>query len=428
MNLKHIRAASLAALVASSAVVSTPVFAANDAMIELLKVLRDNGTITDEAFNLLKNSAAADEERTDAKIEETAEKKLASVNTISEKLKWAEKIKLKGDLRLRREAQELDPENGSDSTRERYRIRARLAAEAQVIDNVKVGIGLATGGNGRASARSTNQSLDDNFGTKSIDLDLAYAEWAINNNIKVVGGKFERKDYLWAPTDMLWDGDINPEGVSANFNFDNSLGNSYANVGHWILEEESSLTDDPTLSYLQVGHKFKSGNFFGNVAGIYYNFDNLSDTSGVYSEVNTNSANNFDSLSFSAEVGMKDLFIAGKQVSIFTDYIMNDESGVDEDSGLAIGFKFGDAKVKDRHQWMFKYVNVDLEQDAFISTYPDSDRFGGATGVDSHEFEFQYGLAKNVTLGLDYYDSEIDRPLSDDDEEKLLQIDLVTKF
>ena len=395
-------------------------------MIELLKVLRDNGTITDEAYNLLKNSAAADEERTDAKIEETAEKKLASVNKVSENLKWAEKIKLKGDLRLRRESSKDEPENASNSTRERYRLRARLAAEAKVTDSVKVGIGLATGGEGRSTARSTNQSLDNNFGTKSIDLDLAYAEWAINNNIKVVGGKFKRKEYLWTPTDMLWDGDINPEGVSANLNFDNSLGNSYANVGHWILEEESGLTDDPTLSYLQLGHKFKSGNFFANVAGIYYNFDNLSDTADL--NFSTTTVNNLDSYGFSAELGMKDIFIAGKQVSIFTDYIMNDESGVDEDTGVAVGFKFGDAKVKDRHQWQFKYVNVDLEQDAFLASYPDSDRFGGDTGVESHEFEFKYGLAKNIHLGLDYYDSERDSPSFDDDEEKLFQADIVFKY
>ena len=103
MNITHIRAASLAALLASTAVVSTPAFAVNDAMIELLKVLRDNGTITDEAYSLLKNSAAADEERTDAKIEETAESKLAAVNKVSDSLKWAEKIKFKGDLRLRRQ-------------------------------------------------------------------------------------------------------------------------------------------------------------------------------------------------------------------------------------------------------------------------------------------------------------------------------------
>ena len=97
MNLKLIRATSLAALVATGVLVSTPAVAANDAMLELLKVLRDNGTISDEAYSLLKNSAQADAERTDAKIEETAEKKLASVNTVSDKLKWAEKIKFKGD-------------------------------------------------------------------------------------------------------------------------------------------------------------------------------------------------------------------------------------------------------------------------------------------------------------------------------------------
>ena len=252
MNLKYIRVVTIAALLAFTG----PVLAANDAMVELLKVLRDNGTISDEAFSLLKNSAAADAERTNAKIEETAEEKLASVNKISDKLKWAEKIKLKGDLRLRRQYEEADPENGDSQSRERYRYRLRLGAEAKVTDEVKVGLGFASGGD---DARSTNETLDDGFSTKDARLDYAFAEWKPADWVSVVGGKFKRKAYLWAPTDLIWDGDINPEGVSVHLQADNSFGTAYGNAGHWILEEYSSDSDDPTLTYAQVGTQVQIG-------------------------------------------------------------------------------------------------------------------------------------------------------------------------
>ena len=441
MILKQVRAITVIALLACGTVLSSPVFAANEAMMELLKVLHENGTIDDATYGLLKNSAAADAERTDAKIEETAEQKLASVNKISDKLKWAERIKLKGDLRLRWENEENDPEVGETTNRERYRYRLRVGADAEVNDKVKVGVGIASGGRGSndandsGNARSTNQNFDGNFGTKSLDLDYAYAQWKATDNITVIGGKFKRKPFLWTPTDMLWDSDINPEGVSAHGELKNSLGTTYANFGYWILDEFDSASasgdsDDVNLTYFQIGQKFKSGNFFGNVAGIYYNFDNLSDATGGTNGISfgTTTVNDLDSFGLSAEVGMKDFLIAGKQVSVFADYVNNDESGVDEDTGIAIGFKFGDKKVKQRHQWQIKYVNVDLEQDAFLASYPDSDRFGGSTGVKAHEIALKYGLAKNVYLGLDYYDSEIDAPGLDDDEQELLQIDLVTKF
>lgn len=429
MNLKLIRATSLAALVTTGVFVSTPAVAANDAMMELLKVLRDNGTISDEAYSLLKNSAQADAERTDAKIEETAEEKLASVNKVSDKLKWAEKIKFKGDLRLRRQYEEADPEMGEKQSRERYRYRLRLGAEAQVHDEVKVGLGFASGSD---DARSTNETLDDGFSTKDARLDYAFAEWKPTEWASVIGGKFKRKPYLWQPTDLLWDGDINPEGVSVHLHTDNSFGTAYGNAGHWILEEYSSDSDDPTLTYAQVGHKFKSGRFFGNVAGTYYSFDGLEDEPSIVGSggnntlVGGNYMYDYDAIGLSAEAGIKDVFIPGKIFAVFGDFVKNDDS--DEDKGRALGFKFGDKKVKEKGTWQFKYINADLEADAFPDFLPDSDRLGGNTGVESNEVVFKYAIAKNIILALDYYDSEQDAPGLDDDEEKVLQTDILFKF
>lgn len=442
MNIKYIRTTVSVVLLAFAFTITSPVFAANDAMMELLKVLHENGTIDDATYGLLKNSAQADEERTAAKIEDTAEEKLASVKKMSDKLKWAEKIKLKGDLRLRRQYSESDPEVGDKSSRERYRYRLRLGAEGEVTDKVKVGLGLASGGD---DPRSTNETLDDTFETKDIRLDYAFAEWKATDWLDVVGGKFKRKKYLWNPTDLLWDGDINPEGVSAHLHSKNSFGTAYANAGHWILDEFRGVSDDPTLTYAQIGHKFKSGNFFGNVAGTYYSFDGYDiandDNTGSSGELGEHSSGgntivtvgtedryafDYDSLGLSAELGVKDVIMPGKIIAVFGDYIKNDDS--DEDTGRAIGFKFGDKKVKSAGTWQFKYINADLEGDAFPDIFPDSDRLGGQTGVKSNEFVFKYAIAKNIILALDYYDSEQDLPGEDDDEEKIFQSDISFKF
>ena len=113
-------------------------------------------------------------------------------------------------------------------------------------------------------------------------------------------------------------------------------------------------------------------------------------------------------------------------MAVFGDYIKNDEG--DEDTGRAIGIKIGDKKVKNAHTWQFKYINVDLEGDAFPDIFPDSDRLGGQTGVKSNEFVFKYAIAKNIIMALDYYDSEQDLPGEDDDKEKILQTDISFKF
>lgn len=59
------------------ALCASPVFASNDAIKELLKVLRDNGTISEQAYSVLKNSVDADAERTHAEMEKTTDQRLA---------------------------------------------------------------------------------------------------------------------------------------------------------------------------------------------------------------------------------------------------------------------------------------------------------------------------------------------------------------
>lgn len=428
MKFKHIRATALGAVAACGMLFSGMTLAANDSMVELLKVLRDNGTISAEAYSVLANSAKADQERTDAKIDEVAEKKVASVKKTTDKLKWAENFKLKGDMRLRYQSEQLD-DPGDDDDRNRFRYRYRLGIEGNVNEQIKIGAGLASGGD---DPRSTNETFDDQFSTKDVRLDYAFAEYKPTEWLSAVGGKFKRKGYLWNSTDLLWDGDIRPEGFAVHLNFDNSLGTAYGNAGIYVLDEFSDESD-PNMYYAQIGQKWKSGQFFGNAAATIYQFDRLEGKAALdefSAGTNTIDASgnymfDYDSFSLSAEAGMKDVFLGDKMVAIFADYIKNSDS--DEDTGYAVGFKFGDKKVKKLHDWQFKYIYADLEEDAWLDFLPDSDRLGGATGVESNEFAFKYGLGKNVYLGLDYYDSE-SQISGDDEDQDLLQTDLVFKF
>jgi hypothetical protein len=71
-----------------------------------------------------------------------------------------------------------------------------------------------------------------------------------------------------------------------------------------------------------------------------------------------------------------------------------------------------------------------LERDSWPDFLPDSDFYGGGTNAKGHEYEISLGIGKNVTLGLDYYNTEIIRAHSDQSSEaaKLLQLDFVLKF
>jgi phosphate-selective porin OprO and OprP len=63
MRDKKILSLFSAASLGCATIASAPALADNEAMLELLKVLRDNGTITRQAYEQLVNAARADEEK-----------------------------------------------------------------------------------------------------------------------------------------------------------------------------------------------------------------------------------------------------------------------------------------------------------------------------------------------------------------------------
>ena len=120
------------------------------------------------------------------------------------------------------------------------------------------------------------------------------------------------------------------------------------------------------------------------------------------------------------------------EVAIFGDYIRNaddndgSDNNLDDETGWAAGARIGDKKVVSKGQWQLKYLYVNLGRDAFVDFTPDSDRYGGKTDVKSHEGILEYGLNKNVSLALDYYQSK--RIKAVDNTEHIIQADLNFKF
>jgi hypothetical protein len=350
--------------------------------------------------------------------------------------KWLQNMKLKGDLRLRYQYDEK--RINSKSGRHRGRIRYRLGLDTKVNDRFQVGAGLASGGD---DPRSTNETLKDTFETKRIQLDYAYAAYTAAPWATIYGGKMKRKPILWAPTDLLWDGDINPEGVALHFEKKiNPL--LFFNTGWFVLDadESSGNRGEPWMAYFQPGieQKFDDGiKLKGAVTAYIINTKGWEmDHSDEINTTGSPHAYNYDAVSPAVEVSISDPFDGlVPYCALFGEYVTAFDPPRDE-TGYALGLKFGDKKVKDWGQWQFKYVYRRLERDAWPDFLPDSDAYDGDTNVKGHEFILKYGLAKNVTLGLDYYLMQPIQTLSgvsdhsngSDNKQHLLQVDVVLKF
>ncbi|MBN1520997.1 MAG: putative porin, partial [Candidatus Aureabacteria bacterium] len=336
-----------------------------------------------------------------------------------------ENTKFKGDLRLRYQTQE----ETDKETRSRERIRFRFGFETEITEQLKVVAGLASGGD---DPRSTNETMDDNFSTKGIALDLAYFEWKPSDPVKLTLGKFGKpSNYLTLAKDLLFDGDINFEGqhiwLGGEVAPDVEI---YAQGGIFWLDEYSSTEDDPFMFPIQAGISGKADAIKYKLAVAYYSFTNLEGNS-FYEGGGTNTVDDDEGLVYDYNsyglTGVIEYGFAGGDgkdymFKVGGEYIKNDD--VSEDGYLILA-AIGSKKIKDPGTWQVAVNYRELEKDAWLDIFPDSDAFSGKTDIKGYEFIVEYAVAKNVILGLDYYDIQ---RISSDKDQQVLQLDCVIKF
>ena len=391
-------------------------WAASEMDILLKKLVEKNVLSPDEAKAIQKETTMEmQKQQEETKKEVTEEVKKSVADWIP---KWVQKTKVKGDLRLRYQYQDTS----GKVPRNRGRFRYRISFSNQVTDFAKVGLRLASGSD---DPRSTNQTFQDTFSSKPINIDRAYAELKFFDALKIYAGKTPNE--LFETWDLTWDSDINPEG--ATFFLD--LAPFYANASFWILDEYSGSSLDPYMVPLQVGIAPKFGNlylkaaatgyFFGNVKGNHLDFSSGTNTV----DADGNLIYDYNSVEGNLEFGVYDLApdMGIERLAAFGQIIYNWDPS---DIGYLAGFKIGAKKLPERFgQWEFIYNYRYLERDAWLDTFPDSDAFDGETNVKGHEFIFRLGLAKHLELGFDlYYMEQIDG----DDDQLLGQADLIFKF
>lgn len=381
---------------------------------------------------------------------------LATNMTLAEEKKdeipsWVKKITFKGDLRLRfqHDDQEGSAMNNED-TRDRLRYRYRIGVFANVTDTTTVGFGIASGGD---DPRSTNETWDDTFETKNANIDYAFVEWEAQDWLMVKGGKIKGMPFFKV-ADLLWDSDINPEGIHFGFEGGNDV-KGFFNAGYYVLDEwKTSLTDNPNMMVIQPGIKWKFGDGHLKVGVAYYMFDNLQGYPYLEHTAETNTIGDIDkNLDGTIDEDEEDLLLyeydsyavdldfgykfdgAVPYFGIFANYVSNDDPS-SENTGNLYGIHFGHKKVKERGHWLVKALFRSLERDAFLDTFPDSNAFDGRTGVEGPELIVEFGLAKNVIFGIDYYDMEDIRevPVGEtpvdylEKDKSVLQLDLIWKF
>jgi hypothetical protein len=398
----------------------------------LLQKLVEKGVIT-----------AGEAQQIGTETKEQVKKEIAK-GTYSSLPAWVQNTKLKGDFRLRLQNNHPKVTGNTENERLRARLRLRLGLESKVNDKLLVAFGLATGTTDATSydaARSTNQSFQDSFAKKAIDLDYAYVKYAATPWATLTGGKM--KFLPWEPTDLIWDTDITPEGAAVELNKKlNDKTSVFMNTAGFVIDELSSESSDPVMYVIQPGMNYQ---FTDRVAlkgaFAYYDFSNikgriLDGSQGTNTRTSgpTGLMYNFRPINPALEINIKQpfkglgvSFLDIPSLSLFGEYVHNLAISESKNrTGFSTGFKFGAEKIAGWGDWDVKYIYAQLEKDAVPDILPDSDRYSGKTGVRSHEIMVNYGLGKNTSLSFDMYRSW--SLLSSDAPETIVQVDWNMKF
>lgn len=406
----------------------------------LINKLVQKGLLTEAEAKALLQEMQKESARQTQTIKDTAQEaaKETAQKTVKDEVKtvklpsWVEKIKFAGDFRLRYQPQNKELDNGSTDDRWRARYRWRFGATIDPVEKWQLGFRLASGS---GDPRSTNQTLTNNFEKPQVRIDLAYVQFQPWEWMKVSGGQI--RNPLWNAKDLLWDTDITPEGVAAQFKYKfNSMFTGFLNPAWFLLTESNHGTGTPNMFILQPGIYVKpASNFWFQVAGSWYANSNVKGNNFKYSSGTNTRDKNGDLISeysagvIDAELGFDFDNPYVKLFQLHGQFVNSDAD--DNKQGWLAGFRVGH-KVQDFGQWQLWYNYRELQKDAWPDFLPDSDFYDGGTNVKGHNAQLRFGLAKNVWFDLEYYRSEIlDIAVSKyktHQPENLWQFDLNVKF
>lgn len=418
---RALRALGVAAAVAA-------VLAASPATADEVSELKAAVQALQKRLDTLEAQAKSNEETNDRQTDQIAQAK-TSVPA------WVPNFALKGDLRYRNE--NIDAEYAVGRNRDRIRVRAGFVAKVNDTITSELQLASAEGGD----PRSSNQTLTGENTRKSIYIDLAYAEWKPHADWKLTAGKMK---YPWARPgqSILFDGDINPEGLAVNFNHGPFFASSF-----FTNLEERSATGESTLFGGQVGWKQAIGTASLTLGASLFDFNsvqhrntffggssngNTTTTVGCFPGQSPCLLNDYNLVEGFAEYSVP---VAGRPLSLYADYIRNDAAVNSMDTAYSAGIQYG--RASNPRTWEIGYFYQKVEKDSLNAQFVDSDFAGGNSDGKGGTFKAAYAFARNWTLNLTYFmnKTNIDVPVNVagvgsvlDRDYKRLQVDMNFKY
>ncbi len=343
---------------------------------------------------------------------------------------WYDRISFKGDFRARDEVFVRE----GDKDRHRLRYRLRGGASTEVNDHIKVGFRLATG----SDANSGNQTLGSGQADgKSIDfdpdgvfIDKAYltlkphgAEKPMFGDSKsITFGKMSNpfKTKGIGPSQIIWDGDQNPEGVALQWGASpRDCWDTNLDVAYFVIDENNrDPSRDPAIFAVQLDNSVKVTDDISFKSHVTYNalrkltadaiargVENGGNTTGITSNNHIDIIEFHGGTTWQAHEDWPVTLWGNVVFNLSADGVGEGKQNTAFGAGLIVGNKKTIAEVGAGY--------FQIEADAVPGILLDSDVFDGVSNGEGWRIHATRTLWKNTDLNLiAYIGDELDEDVS----------------
>jgi hypothetical protein len=316
------------------------------------------------------------------------------------------RLQLSGDFRLRYETNFGDP---NARNRDRGVLRARLRANYTLTDWLTLGGQIATGD--PDDPNSTDISLSNFNDDLQVSLDQAYARFG-HGDFSLYGGKIPQP---FVRTDLVWDGDVSPQGVSASYRAPIGGGAAVKGSALYFLVDESVAGPNSEMVGAQIGFESAAGAAWRlELAGAYYDYSLRSVAGADAGDFRSNLLrpdgrylSDFNLINAIAAISYQGLG-ARWPVRLVGDYVRNLGAATDDDTGFGIDLFLG--RGSKRGDWRFGYGYAEAEVDAVLAAFS-HDNTNLATNYVQHMALLDYVPRDNLILNATLYHYRAKDPL-----------------
>jgi len=384
---------------------------------------QDSGPLIDA---LVKKGILNDQEAEELRVDlqkDFAESSAGKLN-VSSSIK---ELKFFGDARVRYENRSGENGNvagavqaGDLQERNRFRYRLRFGATGKLSEGWFFGTRLETASGNRSTNVTAGNYSNAPYG-KSADNTIYVGQAYIGRTVEdftFIAGRFANP---LVTTPMVWDDDINVEGLAEQWNHTAGNVTWMANLGQFTYEGSGTTnnfgaTAGKDWTYLlafQGGGKVKTSDTTSlQVLPTYYYYTNTEKVNGFTALTTPNSATlrpeGLSIIDIPVEFGFK---IGNLPAKVWADYAINldaeDRATAagkptfdGEDTAWQVGFGLGQTKAKG--DWEAKVFYQSVDAFALDSNLVDSDLFDSRTNMKGYGVSFAYVLSNGITAKLTY--------------------------